>query len=299
MEPLTDVNALAATEADTLPGHPSAEEATAEDQLDLAEELARRDEEAERLRQDMARLEQRLHDTQAWANNNNMARIAAEAAAAAVTSGINRQEQGRRQEEQARAQVPRLTAAEKEAILADPDLLESVMERKIDYGVKWAVQEVLGRVAPTLQQASQQASGLSEISQAQSELLARVAIGEAKGMAERSGVAAEDFDRLLPDSFNYLTSAAGGNDIKLRSLATNPEAILMAVNLARSRNGVPVEKPAAPPSIGAGRRPTRPAKPALQVPPKLAEISAKLGVAVTPEMVNEYNSRLAAAGGGR
>lgn len=299
MEPLTDVNALAAMEADTLPGHPSEEAPESEEQLDLAEELVGRDKEAERLRQDMARLEQRLHDTQQWANNNNMARIAAEAAAAAVTSSINRQEQGRRQEEQQRAQVPRLTATEKEAILADPDLLESVMERKIDYGVKWAVQEVLGRVAPTLQQASQQANGLSEISAGQSELLARVAINEARSMAERSGVAVEDFDRLLPDSFNYLTSAAGGDDVKLRSLGTNPEAILMAVNLARSRNGVPVEKPVAPPSIGSGRRPTRPAKPALQVPPKLAEISAKLGVAVTPDMVKEYNSRFAAAGGGR
>jgi len=300
MEPFSDVSALAEMNGDLpISGTPAEAAPDDGDQLDLETELARRDEDSAALRQQLSQLEQRLRDTQRWAQDNNQARLAAEAAASAVTAALNRQDQGRRQEEAARAQVPRLTQAEKEAILADPDLLEEAINRKADFAAKWAVKEAIERMGPTLQEASAQARGLADLNTSQSELLARVAIGEARSMAERAGIQPEEFDRLLPHSYNRLMAAAQGNEMALMKMATTPRAIVAAINDVRLEHGVPVEKPAVPPSIGSGRRPGRAAKPELQVPPAAAEIWRKLGVTPTREMIEDYNKKMAAAGGGR
>lgn len=291
MEPSVDVNELAGMQdAPDLPlSGVDTEEAAGGEELDLAEELARRDDENGRLRQDLERLERRISDTQAWGNQQSMARAAAEAAAASVREMLSQQGREQEQRDRARAQIPKLSQAEKEAILADPDLLEQAIERKVDYGFRY----VMERVAPALQQTSQQAGRLAEVNATQSELLARVAIDQARELAERSGVPVEEFNRHLPNSYNYLVSASGGDDFRLRTLGTNPEAVLMAVNLSRNRNGVPVEKPAAPPSIGTRSRSPRAPKPELQIPAKAAEVWRRMGITPTAAMVEDYNKRMA------
>ena len=106
--------------APELPSEEALQEASAADEI--AEFRERFEREMADLRAQNQATEQRLRDTQAWANQRHMAALAAETAQQVVRANQPRPEPPR---------PPRLSAEEKEAIYTDPDLLERLVEEKI------------------------------------------------------------------------------------------------------------------------------------------------------------------------
>ncbi len=290
MDPLNDTTALD-DQGDFSgdQGLPSEEALQAKDE---ASELARyreeKDREIEELRRGQAILDQRLRDTQAWGNNQNLARIAAEAAANAVDG-----REDRRAREANRPQAPRFSDEEKEAIYVDPDLLERKINEKVDYGIRFLAE----RIGPDLMRAREAAEQTGQ----HAELVARVAVDTARPIARaQAGMSDEDFDRCLPGSFALLQQQSGGNLHQLQRLATNPQAIALAAQIVRNQSGVPVDRSPAPPTIGAGRgRPGggkgRPGDPA---PAAVSKMEHALGVKLSPEGLAEFNRRKANAARG-
>lgn len=269
-------------ESQELPSEEALQEASTADEI--AELRARLDQQAEEARRNQQVLEQRLRDTQAWANQRNMAALAAETAQQVVRANQPRPEAPR---------PPRFTAEDREEIYTNPERLEQLMEQKIDYGVQYGVQAVLSRIAPDLQ-AARQAAGLL---QPTVEQLATIAVGQAKNMAVQQGFKEEEFDSLLPSTLGFIQQVAGGDEQKINAYAINPKVILYAASQVRQSSGVPVERQAAPPSISTGRPAPRKARAeVLPLPPILADMEKKLGIKYSQESIREFNAKHAAGG---
>lgn len=256
------------------------------DAAELAERVEQYEREMEGLRARAEQAEARQRDAQTWGNNERMARLAVEAANAAVdrrVGGPGRQEAPR---------PPKLTAEEQEEVYTNPALLERFVEQKIDYGIKWA----LDRIAPDLAAARNAA----QLAPATVETLASVAVGQARQMAEQQGIDPDDFTRSLPATLQFIQNAAGGDEGKVNQLVMNPRAILFAAQQVRPYNGVPTERPAAPPTIGAGSRAgRRPVKAAPAVDPVMAKMQGVFGEKFSPETLQRFNDAKAAAAGRR
>lgn len=285
---MDELENMAAMQADA-GGQELPSEETLQEQADAAE-LAERVEQYERenadLRARAAEADARMQEARTWGNNERMARLAVEAANAAVDRRVGGQ--GRPEA----PPPPRLTAEEQEEVYTNPALLEKFIERKIDWGIGYT----LSKIAPDLAAARSAA----QLAPATVEVLASVAVGQAREMASQQGIAPDDFNRSLPATLQFIQNAAGGDEGKVNQLAMNPRAILFAAQQVRPYNGVPVERPAAPPTIGAGGRAgRRPAKVAPAVDPTMAKMQGVFGQEFSPETLQKFNDAKAAAAGRR
>jgi hypothetical protein len=285
---MDELENMAAMQANAGGQEPPSEEALQEqaDAAELADRVEQYERENEALRLRAEQTEARLRDTQAWGNNERMARLAVEAANAAVDRRVGGQ--GRPEP----PKPPKLTPEEQEEVYTNPALLERFVEQKIDYGIRWALE----RIAPDLAAARSAA----QLAPATVETLASVAVAQAREMASQQGVDPDEFNRSLPATLQFIQNAAGGDEGKVNQLAMNPRAILFAAQQVRPYNGVPVERQAAPPTIGAGSRAgRRPAKAAPAVDPVMAKMQGVFGQEFSAETLQKFNEAKAAAAGRR
>lgn len=266
----------------------------AEPESDLAERLAAAEsarEQAEREREEARQAaevaERRMRDSHASWQQMNMAKMAAEAAAQ-VFDRYKQKDQP--QPEPPRA--PMLTPEQKEEIYSDPDLLErhilGVARFAHDLAVSQSNQK-LAEIQPVLEAAQETAVVFESVLP----IVQEQAVGKAREIAAKEGLTGEDFEKVLPRAHELIVAAAQDNRAKYRTLSTNPEAVLMAVKMARSQNGVPItQKPQIPPTIGA-KPPTKKPAPAPK-PPALLKMERDFNMTFSDEDVAEYNRKLKA-----
>jgi hypothetical protein len=267
-----------------------------EDPAALRAELAQRDADLAAARQAAETAENRRRDTERWGNESNMRAIAADAALRAVAQ--QRQPEPRQPEP---LQAPRFSQEDQEAIYTDPRLLEQKMQGMVDYGAQWThrnLAPVIEQANQSATQARQEAWNANQALDIQTKLLAQYAIDRARGKAVAQGIPVEHFDRHLTGAYGLMQTASQGDGNRLRGMALDPDAIVMAVNMERQRNGVPVQRPAAPPTIGSRGNGAGSKAAPMKVPAPLAHAFAKLGVAVSPDDVKQYNEAAARAGRG-
>jgi hypothetical protein len=235
-------------------------------------------------------LEQRLRDTQSWANNQNQARILAEGLLQAKRTDENE----RRQAEAAAQQVafPHLSPEQREQLVADPELLDQYIRANNEATVRY----VMGTVQPQLAASQQVAAMLGPMIERQS-VASRV---EARSLAAAQyGISAADFDALVDQADRHINTASGGDWQRYHNMRMDPRAVAYAVLMERDARGQG-STPSSPraPSLGAGdRRPAPTTRtPALQKSEKMRKIEAAFGISITPDDVARHNERRAAQG---
>lgn len=218
--------------------------------------------ELEQRRQREADWDARLRETHAWGNEANMRARVLEQQLAGL-----RQPPPQEEDREPPPSAPSLSEKEREKLLDDPELLWRKMEevanyatQAADYAAKYTYREVVKRVGPQLQ-GSQQFAALSEPIL---DMLSSVAIMRAKDHAKQTlNVENEEFDRYFNQAWQNMWTASRGDQTAFRAMTLNPEAITMALQMARSRNGVPLQRLTPPPTIGQGdqrRATTAPAR---------------------------------------
>lgn len=183
---------------------------------------------AYRQAQDHAR---KLEDWQRWAQNQQQ------------TSALNQ---------------PELSEAEREALLTNPEYLNGKM---YDVGRR-AYETAMSQVTPALQSMQRQIAESRAAMEPVYEQAAHMAAYQAEQNAVSSmGMAPEDFRGYYNYGLQALWAAAqnsaqqvGGDPVaKYNSLRTNPQAVAMAVQMARTQAGAyaaPAYTPPTPPSAG-------------------------------------------------
>lgn len=256
---------------------PSTEETAAPDPI--ATRLAALEEGLAAERAEKANLEQRLRDTQAWGNQAHQAQQFAQAQINAQA-----QEYERRKQQDAWAaslQPPTFTEDEREAMIADPNVLTGKMFEVAD----WTRRRTLAEVGPHLE-AARAFNAIAEPLYNQGKELA---IERARVVAERQlGIDAEMFDQLLPAATQIL------NNVPDRAAASkmwlDSTVIAHALNVARTQGGVPLKKPKATPTIGPGNATPGPT-PVSHVSAERAAMERKFGVKLPDAGVREIEAK--------
>jgi hypothetical protein len=176
---------------------------------------------------------------------------------------------------------PALSEEDRDNILADPDFLFG----KVDEVAQYYAQSLYQHLVPVVQGFQV----MAPITETATELLAEVATDRARALADRSGVPADEFERLLPRAREVLAYGAAGDQVKLRTWLMNPQTIAEAVRIARNEGGVPTQRQDPPPSIGSARRPTRPAPPSKSQ--DVLDMERALGITFKPESLAEIQRR--------
>lgn len=268
---------------------PSTPGVTPSDVAALKEEIARmRQEAADR----EANFNKRLYDTQAWGQQANLGRQFAQELLRAQSTW---QDQQRLAEQQARSYaVPELSDEQDEELIANPKFLKQYWEAR-DAAVR---NRVMAELAPRLANAE----ALATIAEPVVELLSEVAKFRASQLAETTGIKEEEFDEHYPVALQYLSQSTRseqfpqGNPWHFQRLRLNPQALSMAVQVARQQRPVSVNPAPKAPSLGAGdvktqgkRAPNPNAKSLAQL-----QIERDLGIKLRPDMAAAAQERLAA-----
>lgn len=194
--------------------------------------------------------EQRFRDTQAWANQQSMARSVAEGLVEAQQRQAYIQHQ--LQAQAAAARPPEI--ANPEDLLSDPKLLPKALQ---DYG-EWGYRRAVGDLMPRLAWAESQLQRI----QAAAPLVEYVARTRAKDALVAAGhVDVDQADKIIDRGLNeVIAHEAAAADYRL-----SPEAIVYAANIVLQRDGAPIKaKPKPVLSAGQGApRATTPRKPTM------------------------------------
>jgi hypothetical protein len=230
-------------------------------------------------RAEKANLEQRLRDTQAWGNQAHQAQQFAQAQISAQA-----QEYERRKQQDAWAaslQPPTFTEDEREAMIADPNVLTGKMFEVAD----WTRRRTLAEVGPHLEAAR----AFNAIAEPLFNQGREIAIERARGIAEKQlGIDAEMFDQLLPAARQILDNVPDRAAASKMSLDST--VIAHAINVARTQGGVPLKKPKAAPTIGAGNA-TPGAAPVNHVSAERAAMERKFGIKLPDAGVREIEAK--------
>jgi hypothetical protein len=222
----------------------------------------------------IANLEQRLADTQRWGQQQNNSRTIAADLIAAQRESLRLQQQA--EAERAQYAYPELSDEDREALIADPDVVLRVIRQTAEA----ARNQVWAAVSPRLQAAQ----AVEQLAEPMIEYIAQERLEKVRdSMVSDGAVSVEEFHELLPAAYQYLQHAAG-NPIQFARLRMNPEALTTAVNMARQNlRGTRVNASPRGPSIGngsPGARGGNQRRPATRSP-EIAAMERNLGVKFT------------------
>lgn len=191
----------------------------------------------------IAALEQRLAETQRWAQQSNAGKDMYEA----IARARQEEENQRTAREQAAAvyNFPELSDEDRDALVADPD----AVERRIHAVAQVYANRAHGNLAPRVQQAELIAQIAGPLIEAEAE---RVASAVRRSAIDDDGIPEDQVDGLLQAARQNLWQASGNDGGKYARFTLNPQAVRAAFRMAVDSAPAPVRRSPRAPSIGGG-----------------------------------------------